>query len=863
MFKWIKNFFDENQKILKVYNKSLEEIKKISKEIEKKWNKDENKIKEIVKKNINNFKKEFKWLDYKNKEDLQKINDIFSKNKENILANIYTITKYIPNWNYIPFDTQLLAILAIIENKLVEMKTWEWKSLVSFLAWYIKSLSWYTVNLISINEYLISRDAKDFKIFADYLDFEIWLITSNLNDEEKQKEYSKNIVYSTQDMIFDYLKDNMSVKPNKLMIKDYYFAIIDEIDVILIDLATTPIMLSIPADINFLDYIEYRVLADQLIDNQDYYKVDLEAKHVELSKEGVKKLEEMLNVENIYWSEYFKYIEWVQNALKSSIIFKKDEYYIVRDKKIIPIDHVTWRPFEWKMFPSWIQQSLETKEFWKPLTKETKVLANISYQNFFKLFADFSGLSGTLETEKEEFYNIFWKEVVVIPRLKEENVEEINDLMFKNKEDKINFLVDYVKEISKIWQPLLIWAPNSDIANLIYKAFKENWIKSNILTANHIEEEAKIIEKAWEKGAITIITNMSWRWTDIKITEEANKLGWLFVIWFERWEVRRVDNQLKGRVWRLWNNGKVLFLFSPEDKFIAASGKQEEMKNLISNYFKWKDNEPVQMNWMVISALLSLQKKIESTNTKWRWFTLWYDKSLSKHRSIYYDKRNKVLFEKDDNKLLNIILDLFEEYTRSTIKKEKDEYGWWIVRVYNVFLDKEEEIEENKIEEFINYFKNELKKYFSYLKEKKFKTKEEYIEFLRTIILNSYDLNWTKHLSKMSDLKSMLLFIWQIWRDPLVEYNHKAFWLFEEFLNNSQKDLFQSIRLSIQNDKYLKKIEDYREFLKTIFDENSWIDIMKPADKQKLRFFWKVIKDNNSFFDFINEAKQKEKTDTK
>ena len=847
--KFLKNLFDENHKKIEEYKKNIIKVKQLIQDYE-----NGDLPNKFINSKLDNIRELFTWLDYTNIEDSKRIESIFRENKIEIVSlilyAIITVSKDKTNdFNLIPYDTQLMWLFGIIDNNILEMKTGEWKSLVSFMWAIFKSLYWKSIHIVSINDYLTKRDTKDFKPLADFLNIEIWLIQEWASSEDRRKEYAKNIVYVThQELTFDYLKDNMFLDLDNIMIKDFYFCIIDEIDSILIDEAKSPIMISIPTKEDRLQYMEYKALSNKISWNAKNIKIDKELRIVNLTDEWIGEIERLLKIDNMFISEHFKYLNWVENALKAEFIYLNNTDYVIENWKVVIIDTNTWRLIHWRTFPAGIQQSIEAKE-WIKISKDNKILASITYQNLFKLYNKLSWLSGTVTTEKEEFQNTYNTEVIEIPRKNKNNTKFHKDLFFKTYKWKVDFLINEVKDINKTGQPILIGVLSIEQSNDVSNGLNKLGIQHDVLNAVNYENEAEIISNAWQVWSITIVTNIAWRWTDIKISDEANKLWWMFVFWLERNESRRLDNQLSGRVWRQWDNWEVIFLISPEDEIVSKYNGDTIQQLLNSPIFITKpENEPILDSKLLSNAINRLQRKIEWWHYESRKYIIWYDNSLTKHRQIIYNKRKTILSANEDS-LNELIIKTFHEFINLSIKHNIESN----ITIYSIIDNKNINIDESKIQNFIIESEIILKDKLNKLKWN-FKNKE-YLKLLQKVLINNIDESWSEHLSKMSELKVELSFIWNLQKDPLQEYQTRAFDLFTDLnylINEKHIKLLAQLSTDWINEIINNKSQKQKNKIVNDFIINFWknedqriLDIaMVALTKSELTYIWQDVKVN-------------------
>jgi len=818
-------FWDFDKKKIKNYQKIVELIKKKEEEFSYFTIKD-------VQEKTKELKKVFEWLDFRKKEDSEKIKNFLNDILVEAFANHKTACKLIywkefelPSWkkftwNMIPYDVQLIGWMAIHDAHIAEMKTWEWKTLVATLPAYLNSLTWNPVHIITVNDYLARRDSEEMWVLYKTLWLTVWVITHNQENKEKFKNYHCDVVYATNNEIwFDYLRDNMVIKKEDKVMSPTFFAIIDEVDSILIDEARTPLIISMPDNEPTSKYIQFASIAKELIQGQDY-KIDEKQKTAILTEKWITKIEKLLKVENIYISEHYNDLHHIENALKAQAIYKKDrDYLVTQDWEVLIIDEHTWRVLPWRRYSEWLHQAIEAKE-WVEIKRESKTLASITFQNYFRMYWKLAWMTWTAKTEEEEFYKVYALETLVIPTNKPVIREDKPDLLFKNEKGKFDYTVKLIKELHKKWQPVLVWTISVEKSEYLSERLKKEWIPHNVLNAKHHEKEAEIIAKAWQKWAVTIATNMAWRWTDIKLWEGVAELWWLVIIWTEKHETRRIDNQLRWRAWRQWDPWMTQFLISPEDEIMRIFGWDKLFGIFNSPMFaSLPDDEPLSESPMLTSRVNSIQKQVEWYNFDIRKHVLEYDDVMNKHREIIYAKRNKILdSENIDLDVKKMVKNQIEKLVSALIEKnaQKEE----IIKKVNEFLWIEVlnnlEIEEkNSYSEYIwNIVVEEIDKL-----KANFKSEEDFYDIERKIVLQSIDELWMRHIDSMSKLREVVAFEWYAQRNPLIVYKEKAFEKFEELISEIEykttKSIFKKANVEIKQMELQEK-----NFIVTLQEEN-------------------------------------------
>lgn len=826
--KIIKSIFgDPSEKKVKEISKLVEKIKEIEKTQEK-YTLDD------VKNKTAEFKAMFEWLDFQKEEDSKKIKSILNDIKLEAFALVKTTCKLINNkeftlsdwkkftWNMIPYDVQLVWGLAIHMWNISEMKTWEWKTLVATLPAYLNALTWNTVQIVTVNDYLAQRDSAEMSVLYTSLWLKTWVIYNAQTKIEKKTAYSSDVVYATNNELgFDYLRDNMVINKEDKVQSPLFFAIIDEVDSILIDEARTPLIISMPDNEPTSKYIKFATIAKQL-KNVEHYKIDEKQKTATLTEEWIKKIEELLHIDNIYISAHYNDIHHIENALKAVAVFHKDKDYLVRNWEVIIIDEHTWRALTWRRYSEWLHQALEAKE-WVEIQQESKTLASITFQNYFRMYWKLAWMTGTAATEAEEFYKVYSLDTLPIPTNKPLIRDDRPDLLFKNEKGKFDYVVKLIKEMHKTGQPILVGTVSVEKSEYLSGRLKKEGIKHNVLNAKHHETEAETIAKAGQKWAITIATNMAWRGTDIKLWEWVKELWWLIILGTEKHETRRIDNQLRWRAGRQWDPWITQFLISPNDDIMRIFGWDK----LFSIFNSWMfaslpDNEPLAQSWMLTKKVTWVQKQVEWHNFDARKQILEYDDVINKHRTIIYNKRNRILdAENIDDDVVNMITQQLKKLVLAELSKNKEieeieeiNKKEIIIKV-NEFLWVEaiaDTIENDDIfwmqdpEEIANYIVKIWIDEFNKIKEK-IQDKEAFYDLERRIVLQSIDNLWMRHIDAMSRLREEVAFEWYAQRQPIVVYKEKAFRKFQDLMDEIEYKTVKSIFSINQTNEKIEQIE--------------------------------------------------------
>lgn len=811
-------FWDPSEKKVKQLTKVLTKIKEFEKS-------QENYTLDDVKKKTQEFKELFVWLDINSKEDSKKIKDILESIKAEAFALVKTTAKLLygkefelrdgrtMTWNMIHYDVQFIWGLAIHEGAIAEMKTWEWKTLVATLPAYLNALTGYSVHIVTVNDYLANRDWAEMWVLYDALGLTTGVVYWNQPRTDKKEAYGCDIVYATNNELwFDYLRDNMIISKEDKFQKHLFFAIIDEVDSILIDEARTPLIISMPDDEPTSKYMQFAALANHL-QKWVHYKIDEKQKTATLTEEWIQKVEELLRIDNIYISEHYNDIHHIENALKAMASYQRDKDYLVLDWEVQIIDEHTWRVLDWRRYSDWLHQAIEAKE-WVEIKQESRTLASITFQNFFRMYWKLAWMTWTAKTEEEEFYKVYWLETLIIPTNKPIARVDKKDLLFKNEKGKFDYVVKLIKEIAATWQPILVWTVSVEKSEYLSQRLTQEWIKHNVLNAKNHAMEAEIVAEAWQKWAITIATNMAWRWTDIKLWEWVTELWGLCIIWTEKHETRRIDNQLRWRAWRQWDPGTTQFLISPNDDIMRIFGWDKLFGIFNSPMFaSLPDDEPLAQSWMLTRKVTSVQKQVEWHNFDIRKHILEYDDVMNKHRSIIYSRRDKIL---DNQNMHEDIKEMVQNQISALVQSEftkqsqKDNFDVKeIIKKVNEFLwmetidDKIELDDVSNIkdwEELAKYIWNisidELEK----MKDQAI-SQEAFFDLEKRVVLSSIDELWMRHIDSMSKLRDEVAFEWYAQRNPLVVYKEKAFQKFDNLINEIEYKVVKSMFSIRQNEQ--------------------------------------------------------------
>jgi len=681
-----------------------------------------------------------------------------------------------------PYYVQIIGGLAIHYGNIAEMKTGEGKTLTSTMPAYLNALSGEGVHIITVNEYLAGRDAEWMGEIYRFLGLTVGINYRESSPAEKREAYACDILYSTNNEIgFDYLRDNMVIKAKDRVMRPLNFAIIDEVDSVLIDEARTPLIISGGFMQSANLYIQTDKFVKTLKENTGYI-YDEKTKAVALDQEGIAKAEKTFSVDNLYDINNTSLVHFINQALKANYSMKKDVDYVINDGKIVIVDSFTGRLMQGRQYSDGLHQAIEAKEGVE-IQEETKTLATITFQNLFRMYKKLSGMTGTAKTEEEEFRDIYNMYVICIPTNKPIIRQDYGDLLFATKEGKYKAIVEEIKERHQKGQPVLVGTVAVETSELLSEKLKKEKIPHEVLNAKNHAREAEIIAKAGEKGAVTIATNMAGRGTDIKLTDEVKELGGLCVIGTERHESRRIDNQLRGRSGRQGDPGFSQFCVSFEDDLMVRFGTDRAKALLARVGFS---GDASIRNRMLSGSIESAQKRVEGNNFDVRKTLLEYDNVINEQRGTIYEMRNNIL---DNESIHETILESIENYINDLVDSHisennvnKNDLSEMIESLNDILKIKIElnEIVNLDIDTLIDYIYNRLVTEY----EEKIKSIPQEItnEFEKAIMLRVIDTYWMEHINTMSHLKEGIFLRSYAQNDPLREYKTEGYELFEKLL---------------------------------------------------------------------------------
>ena len=709
------------------------------------------------------------------------------------------------------FPVQLIGGIVLHQGRIAEMRTGEGKTLVSTCPAYLNALKGKGVQIVTVNDYLAKRDAEWMGQVHRFLGMTVGVVLNDMTSEQRKEAYACDITYVTNNELgFDYLRDNMSIYKEQLVLRDLDYCIIDEVDSVLIDEARTPLIISGQSGKSTKLYEVCDVLARQLergtvskefskidaimgeeIEETGDFVVDEKDKVVNLTEQGVKKVEEYFHIENLADPENLEIQHNIILALRANNLMFRDKDYVVKDDEVLIVDEFTGRIMPGRRYSDGLHQAIEAKEHVN-VRRESRTLATVTFQNFFNKYTKKAGMTGTAQTEEKEFRNIYAMDVIVIPTNKPMIRKDLEDAVYKTKKEKYKAVVDEVERAHEKGQPVLVGTIAIETSELLSKMLTKKGIPHKVLNAKFHELEAEIVADAGIHGSVTIATNMAGRGTDIKLDEETKALGGLKIIGTERHESRRIDNQLRGRSGRQGDPGESRFYISLEDDLMRLFGS-EKLMTVFSN-LGVAENEQIEHK-MLSSAIEKAQKKIESNNYGIRKNLLEYDQVNNEQREIIYKERRRVLDgENMRDAICKMITDTIDNTIDMCINDEAEAEEWDLVELNTVLLpiipvktitaESVKGLRKNQLKQNI---KEEAIKLYE-LKEAEFPEPEQIRELERVVLLKVIDRKWMDHIDDMEQLRQGIGLQAYGQRDPKVEYKMSAFEMFDSMISSIQQD---------------------------------------------------------------------------
>ncbi|MGH1602256.1 preprotein translocase subunit SecA [Helicobacter pylori] len=732
------------------------------------------------------------------------------------------------------FDVQLIGGMVLNDGKIAEMKTGEGKTLVATLAVALNALKGESVYVVTVNDYLAHRDSKEMEPLYHFLGYSVGTITASVRDDDERLEiYSKDIVYGTNNEFgFDYLRDNMKYSLEHKVQKSHAFAIVDEVDSILIDEARTPLIISGPVDRRMENYNKADEVAKSMQVEIDF-TIDEKNRAILITEEGIKKAENLFGVDNLYKIENAALSHHLDQALKANYLFFIDKDYIVANNEVVIVDEFTGRLSEGRRFSEGLHQALEAKEG-VSIKEESQTLADITFQNYFRMFSKLAGMTGTAQTEATEFLEIYNLEVVSIPTNLAIKRKDLNDLIYKSEKEKFDAVILKIKELHDKGQPVLVGTASIEKSETLHALLKKERIPHTVLNAKQHTKEAEIIKDAGLKGAVTIATNMAGRGVDIKLTDEIKELGGLYIIGTERHESRRIDNQLRGRSGRQGDPGISQFYLSLEDNLLRIFGS-DRIKGVMEK-LGLKDGEHIESK-LVTRAVENAQKKVENLHFESRKHLLEYDDVANEQRKSVYKFRDELLdvnydisakIAENREYALNQIFSKLRAFDHQNLSEEellglknilKEDFN---AHVALEDLKKAAPIESFVAEKLKSDYENKMKVLDS----------EQRSRIERIVYLQILDNAWREHLYTMDNLKTGINLRGYNQKDPLVEYKKESYNLFLEFIEDIKMEAiktFSKIQFENEQDssdaeRYLDNFSEEREHESVTYRHEETLD---------------------------------------
>ena len=785
-----KVFGTSNDREVKRYNKRALEITSLE-------SKYESLSDEELQDTFNNFKQQVQ----NNEIDLNDVlNDSFAITRE---ASKRTL-------NMRHYDVQLIGGMVLNDGRIAEMKTGEGKTLVATLPVILNAMSGHGVHVVTVNDYLASRDAKELEPLYNFLGFSVGALVGDLRDDEQRKEqYAADITYGTNNEFgFDYLRDNMHYDLEEKVQREHNFVIVDEVDSILIDEARTPLIISGPTNHKSADYAKSNQIALSLekgeliepksAEEKPYstgdFTVDEKNKSVLITEQGIEKAEKLYEVDNLYSLENAMYSHHLDQALKANYIFEKDVDYVVKDNEVIIVDEFTGRLSEGRRFSEGLHQALEAKEN-VTIQDESQTLADITFQNYFRMYNKLAGMTGTAQTEATEFAEIYNLDVVSIPTNVQVQRVDKNDLIYKSEREKFEAVSKKIKEYNEKGQPVLVGTASIEKSEHLHHLLTKAKVPHTVLNAKQHEKEGKIVEDAGQKGAVTIATNMAGRGVDIKLTKETLELGGLAIIGTERHESRRIDNQLRGRSGRQGDVGESQFYLSLEDNLLRIFGS-DKIKGIMER-IGIEEGEHIESK-MVTRAVENAQKKVETMHFESRKHLLEYDDVANKQRKVIYAFRNDLLNPEydimsklDENRLEYVSNLLTNAEIIEGMPSEDFNYDFVLTKIkeeLNLIIEKDDILSEDyeALEQKLVTIIKEV-----YEEKMSVAAPEQKSEIERVLYLQILDKAWREHLYSMDTLKTGIGLRGYNQKDPLVEYKKESYNMFIDLIASIKHEIIK------------------------------------------------------------------------
>ena len=680
------------------------------------------------------------------------------------------------------FDVQMIGGIVLHRGNIAEMRTGEGKTLVATLPVYLNALSGKGVHVVTVNDYLAKRDSEWMGRLYNFLGLSTGLIVAGLDYDQRKQSYGADITYGTNNEFgFDYLRDNMVVHADQMVQRPLNYAIVDEVDSILIDEARTPLIISGPGERSTERYYELAKVVPHLVRDEDY-TIDEKQKTIAPTEEGIAKVEKMLHIENLYDSSNLELNHLLSASLRAYAMMERDKDYVVKDGEVVIVDEFTGRLMFGRRYSDGLHQAIEAKEGLR-VERESQTLASITFQNYFRMYEKLSGMTGTAKTEEQEFNNIYGLEVYEIPPNKVLARVDMPDLIFKTKDAKYRAVVRDVVERHKTGQPILVGTTSITQSEMLSDMLTKAGVPHNVLNAKHHEKEAEIVANAGQYGMVTIATNMAGRGTDISLGEGVAELGGLHILGTERHESRRIDNQLRGRSGRQGDNGSSQFFLSLEDDLMRIFGA-DNIAGMMDK-LGMEEDEPIEHS-LITKSIERAQKKVENHNFNIRKYILEYDDVMNQQREVLYGQRRLILNNQSLRETIlhmvdNLIINAMNQYADEKLYPEEWNYEGLLKHLEIYFL----EPGMLTVEQMEEYGRAELQEHLIDIAHQEYEKRESLFgeanmrELEKAIMLKVVDSKWMEHLDAMDMLKEGIGLRAYGQKNPLVEYKFEAYDMFE------------------------------------------------------------------------------------
>jgi preprotein translocase subunit SecA len=710
-----------------------------------------------------------------------------------------------------PFDVQVIGGLVLHEGKIAEMKTGEGKTLAATMPIYLNALSGRGCHLVTVNDYLARRDAEWMGPIYNFLGLTVGVIVHGMDDDERRKAYNADITYGTNNEFgFDYLRDNMKFSLEDYVQREFHYAIVDEVDSILIDEARTPLIISGPSEESTDKYYRINQVIPRLRRDKDF-TIDEKSRTAVLTEEGVARVESYLKVQNLFEPKNMELLHHVNQALKAHTLFRRDVDYLVKEGQVIIVDEFTGRVMPGRRYSDGLHQALEAKEKVK-IERENQTLAAITFQNYFRMYEKLAGMTGTADTEAAEFNKIYNLDVVVVPTNMPMIRVDNADVIYKTEAEKFNAVIEEIKELHKKRRPVLVGTISIEKSELLSRYLSRTGIKHHVLNAKHHEKEAEIVAQAGQPGMVTISTNMAGRGTDIRLGEGVAELGGLHILGTERHESRRIDNQLRGRSGRQGDMGSSRFYLALEDDLLRIFGAERIAS--VMDRIGMEENQPIEHN-LISKAIENAQKRVEAHNFDIRKHLLEFDDVMNRQRQVIYEQRKRVLKGED---LWSDVDEMIEELAEEIVAEYVDEKSHpeeWNLKGLDDIIFKQFSLRLNLSETGRNLSRDAIEDTLSDAAKSLLRKKEEeygkpVMDYLmKVIMLQAIDYHWKDHLLSMDHLKEGIGLRGYGQKDPVREYQKEGYEMFMDMIHRIKEDTIE--KLCIVRIQREDEIEEMRE----------------------------------------------------